>query len=273
MDTRPPAHTTSAKMSDDELPAVNEPREPTIRVLPDAKAMVVEVADRIVDLAGRAVGEGQMFSLFLSGGSTPKALFELLASDAYRGRFDWRAVELYFGDERCVPPDDDRSNYKMAKAALIDRVPIPADNVYRMHGELEPEQAAKAYGQMLQERFMDEGPDVILLGMGDDGHTASLFPHTPALAEAKHRCVANHVPYDYIPAGTSWRITLTFPFINRAREVFILATGASKAKRIAEVLEGPEDGDRLPIQRVRPSPGRLTWYMDVAAAGMEFADD
>lgn len=258
-------------MNDDddaELPdAEIEKTEPTIRVLPDAKSMVAEVADRIVALAGRAVGEGQSFSLFLSGGSTPKALFELLASDAYRGRFDWRAVELYFGDERCVPPTDDRSNYKLAKTALIDKVPIPADNVYRMKGEIEPDLAAKEYGQMLQARFMDDGPDVILLGMGDDGHTASLFPGTPALDEAKHRCVANHVTADGIPPGTNWRITLTLPFINRAKEVFVLVAGAMKAKRVAQALEQPESN--LPIQRVRPTPpGKLTWFMDVGAAGM-----
>ena len=117
--------------------------QPTIRVLTNAKAMVNEIAEKIVDFASRSAVSGEMFSLFLSGGSTPKALYELLASDAFRGQIDWRAVELYFGDERCVPPDSDLSNYKMAKASLIDRVPIPADNVYRMKGELEPEEAAK----------------------------------------------------------------------------------------------------------------------------------
>ena len=257
-------------MSDDDLQI--EKSEPTIRVMPSAGAMVAEVADRIVALAGQAVGEGQMLALFLSGGSTPKALFELLASDAYRGRIDWRAVELYFGDERCVPPTDERSNYRMAKLALIDHVPIPADNIYRMKGEIEPDLAAKEYGQMLQQRFIDDGPDLILLGMGDDGHTASLFPHTPPLTEAKHRVMPNHVTAEGIPPGTSWRVTLTFPFINSAREIFVLVTGAAKAKRIAEVLEGAEDGDRLPIQRVRPTPGHLTWYMDVAAAGMNEAE-
>jgi 6-phosphogluconolactonase len=242
--------------------------EPTIRVLPDAKAMVHEVAERIVDLASRSVAAGEMFSLFLSGGSTPKALYELLSSDAFRNQIDWRAVELYFGDERCVPPDSELSNYKLAKDFLIDKVPIPADNVYRMKGELDPEEAAKQYGLMLKEKFFEGGPSVLLLGMGDDGHTASLFPQTTALKEDHHRCVANHVPYDYIPAGTHWRITLTYPFINRAQEVFILVTGASKAERISEVLEGPEDYDRLPIQRIKPEMGRVTWYLDVAAAGM-----
>jgi 6-phosphogluconolactonase len=257
-------------MSDDldELPG--EPAEaPVIRVFANAEALVTEVADRIVAAAGRSVADGQMFSLFLSGGSTPKALYERLAGDAFRDQIDWRAVELYFGDERCVPPESELSNFRMASESLIDRVPIPRDNVYRMKGEIDPDAAAKEYGQLLKARFMDDGPDVMLLGMGDDGHTASLFPGTPALDETKHRCVANYVPYDYIPTGTSWRITLTFPFINRSREVFALVTGASKADRLSQVLEGVDAASRaLPIRRVRPAPGTLTWFLDVAAAGM-----
>ena len=252
----------------DELPG--DPIEvPELRVLPSPKALVEEVAERIVTAARRSAADGVMFSLFLSGGSTPKALYERLATPAFRDRIDWRAVELYFGDERCVPPDDERSNYHMAKGSLIDRVPIPADNVYRMKGELDPEAAAKEYGQMLKQRFIDDGPDVMLLGMGDDGHTASLFPGTAALNEEKHRCVANHVPHDYIPAGTNWRITLTFPFINRSREVFAIVTGASKAERMSQVLEGVDAAARaLPIRRVMPQGGKLTWFLDVAAAGM-----
>lgn len=252
----------------DELPG--DPTDaPIVRVFPDSKKLVDEVAERIVSAARDAATDGQMFSLFLSGGSTPKALYEHLVSDGFRDRIDWRAVELYFGDERGVPPDDERSNYRMAKESLIDRVPIPGDNVYRMKGELDPEQAAKEYGQMLKQRFMDDGPDVLLLGMGDDGHTASLFPGTKALDETSHRCVANYVPHDYIPKGTNWRITLTYPFINRAREVFVLVTGASKTARISQVLEGVDAASRaLPIRQVVPSPGRLTWFLDVHAAGM-----
>lgn len=242
--------------------------EPRIRVLPDTDAIVRELADKIVTMADQAAKLGQMFSLFLSGGSTPKALYQYLASDAVKSQIDWRGVELYFGDERCVPPDSELSNYRMALETLISKVPIPPDNVYRMKGEIDPQEAARAYGKMLQENFFDEGPDMLLLGMGDDGHTASLFPHTPALNETKHRCVANHVPYDYIPKGTEWRITLTYPFINRSREIAILVTGASKAKRIDEVLMGDEDIQRLPIQGVKPQLGQVTWYMDIAAAGM-----
>ncbi|HEY0009336.1 MAG TPA: 6-phosphogluconolactonase [Tepidisphaeraceae bacterium] len=242
--------------------------EPRIRVLPDAESIIVEVAERIVELAELSATSGILFSLFLSGGSTPKALYERLAGEQYKSLIDWRSVEIYFGDERCVPPESELSNYKMAHDTLISKVPIPPQNVFRMKGEIDPQQAAKEYGQMLKERFFDEGPDLLLLGMGDDGHTASLFPNTEALKETHHRCVANHVPYDYIPAGTNWRLTLTYPFINRSREVAILVTGASKAKRVSEILEGDEDHARLPIQGVKPDLGNVTWYMDVGAAGM-----
>jgi 6-phosphogluconolactonase len=241
--------------------------EPHIVVRPTPAHVVEEAAERIITAAAEAHAAGGMFGLFLSGGSTPKALYTLLASDACRTRIDWKGVELYFGDERCVPPDSDLSNYRTARESLIDHVPIPRDNIYRMKGELDPELAAKEYGLMLKERFLDSGPDMVLLGMGDDGHTASLFPNTAALRETHHRCVANHVPHDYIPAGTSWRITLTYPFLNTAQRVLILVTGAGKAKRVSEVLEGPHDPDRLPIQGIQPT-GELVWIMDVEAAGM-----
>ncbi len=246
--------------------------EPHIRVVPDAQHMVREVADLIVQMADQTAKLGQMFSLFLSGGSTPKALYELLATDEYKSQIDWRGVELFFGDERCVPPDSDLSNYKMAFDTLINKVPIPRDNIYRMKGELDPQVAAKEYGQKLKELFQDLGPDLLLLGMGDDGHTASLFPGTEALNETHHLCVANHVHHDYIPKGTNWRITLTYPFINRSREIAIMVTGASKAKRVDEVLQGDEQIDRLPIQGIKTELGKVTWYLDVHAAGMEDED-
>jgi 6-phosphogluconolactonase len=154
-------------------------------------------------------------------------------------------------------------------------VPIPGDNVYRVRGELEPEVAAKEYGLMLKEKFPstgsgpagdDGGPDLVLLGMGEDGHTASLFPGTPALDETKHRVVANYV--ERSTTGKSWRVTMTAPVINRARHVMILVTGANKSKRLAEVLEGPRDPHRLPVQLIAPASGQLTWLLDAAAAGM-----
>ncbi len=237
--------------------------------------MVEEAARRIVATAAKCERDGDLFSLFLSGGSTPKALYELLAEDAWKSQIDWRNVELYFGDERCVPPDSLDSNYRMANEAMISRVPIPVGQVYRMKGEGDPEEAAKSYGQMLKEHFGDEGPDIMLLGMGGDGHTASLFPGTPAVSETQHRVVANRIPDDYsliaIPKGTHWRITTTFPFINRSREILILCAGKDKAARVAEVLGGPSDPARLPIQQVDPSPagGTVTWLLDSGAAGMD----
>src|SRR5688572_13083826 len=167
--------------------------DPEIKVVPDTAAIAREAAERIVAAANRAADEGRTFSIALAGGSTPKALYELLATDAYKSRIDWPKVEVFFGDERNVPPDHKDSNYRMAREALLSKVPIPGDNVYRMAGELDAGEAAKQYGQMLKEKFGEGGLDVVLLGMGDDGHTASLFPHTPALNEAKHRAVANRV--------------------------------------------------------------------------------
>jgi 6-phosphogluconolactonase len=238
--------------------------EPEIKILPNPKAVTEEAAERIIALAGqKSAGNGITFSLMLSGGSTPKALYELLASDPWRPRVDWPNMEIFFGDERCVPPDHPDSNFKMADEALLSRVPIVKSNIHRIRGELAPEAAAIEYGQMLKERFGDEGPDMILLGMGDDGHTASLFPGSAALKETHHRCVAN-----FAPRLNVWRITTTAPFINRGHQIMVLVTGAGKAKRVAEVLEGPRDPERLPIQLINPVSGRMQWLMDAEAAGM-----
>jgi len=237
--------------------------DPEIKVLPDVPDIAHEAAERIVAAAERAAGEGRTFSIALSGGSTPKALFELLATNLYKPRIDWPKVEVFFGDERNVPFDHKDSNFRMAREALLSKVPIPGDNVYRMAGELDANEAARQYGQMLKEKFADDGLDLILLGMGDDGHTASLFPGTAALSETKHRAVGN-----YVEKLKTWRITLTAPFINRAGEILILVSGASKAQRLAEVLEGPRDPQRLPIQLINPASGRLAWLVDAAAAGM-----
>lgn len=239
---------------------------PEIKVFPDADAIAAEAAERVVAGAADAILERGSFSIALSGGSTPKKLHKLLASEAFRSRIDWVHVEIFFGDERCVPPEHADSNYRMARETLLDHVPIPGDNVYRMKGELEPAAAAKAYGLSLKEKFGDGGLDLILLGMGTDGHTASLFPGTKAVGEREHRVVANYA--ENSTTGKSWRITLTAPFINRARRVMVLVAGADKAERLAEVLEGPRDPDRLPIQLIQPDPGTITWLMDVAAAGM-----
>jgi 6-phosphogluconolactonase len=235
--------------------------QPEIKVLPNPQEVTAEAARRIVAAAALKLSDPHhFFSLVLSGGSTPKALYELLAGEPYRSQLNWSNVEIYFGDERCVPPDHADSNFLMAHTAMLSKLPIPEPNIHRMRGELPPEQAATEYGQLLRERFQDRGPDIVLLGMGDDGHTASLFPGTAALMETKHRCVAN-----FVPRLNTWRITMSYPFLNTARQVMILATGANKAARIKEVLKGPKDPQRLPIQGIEPA-GQLTWLLDAAAA-------
>jgi 6-phosphogluconolactonase len=237
--------------------------EPHLKVVPTPADVAKAAADLIVEFASAAIEKRGTFTLGLAGGSTPKALYELLAK-SYADAIRWEKVEIFFGDERCVPPDHPDSNYRMALQAMLDELPIPYEKIHRMKGEIDPNEAAKEYGEMLKARFGDEGLDVLLLGMGDDGHTASLFPGTEALREPKHRCVAN-----FVPKLDTWRITLTAPFINRSEQVLVLVTGGNKAARVAEVLEGEHDPDRLPIQLVNPVAGELSWILDAAAAGMD----
>jgi 6-phosphogluconolactonase len=239
-----------------------------IKVVTDAKAVAAEAAERVADAAARAIAERGRFSIALSGGSTPKALYALLAAEPYRSRIDWSRVHVLFGDERGVRPDHKDSNYKMADEALLSKVPIPKDHVHRMKGEFgeRADEAAKEYGLMLKALFPD-GLDVVLLGMGGDGHTASIFPGTMAVKEKEHRVVGYFA--ENSSTGKSWRVTMTAPFINQAREVLVLLAGADKTARLKEVLEGPQDPDRLPIQLIRPTHGKMVWILDAAAAGMD----
>ena len=175
----------------------------------------------------------------------------------------WQHVHLFWGDERCVPPEDPGSNYRLAKETLMDHVSIPVDNVHRVRGELEPALAARVYESELHEFFC--GPrtrfDLVLLGLGTDGHTASLFPGSMALEEREHAAVSVEAFYQGRPAQ---RVTLALPAINTARQVWFLVTGATKAEIVRDVLAGPDTG--LPAQLVRPLAGQLTWLLDVAAA-------
>src|SRR4051794_1513681 len=237
---------------------------PEIKALPDPAAVAQDAAERLLELSEAAIETAGRFSVALSGGSTPKALYQILASPQYQSQIDWPNVDVFFGDERCVPPDHAESNYRMAKEALLSKVPLPGDNVYRMRGELpDPNEAAREYGETLKEKFGDGGLDLVLLGMGPDGHTASLFPETKALDEPKHRCVAN-----FVAKLEAWRLTMTAPFINRARNVIFLVTGAEKAASLAQVLEGPREPHRFPAQLILPAEGKLTWLLDIAAAAM-----
>ena len=233
-------------------------------IFDNAEQVARAAADRFTEIAQASIADRGRFSVALAGGSTPRLTYELLASLEYRDRIAWGSVHLFFGDERSVPPTHDESNYRMASEALISRLPIPAENVYRMTGENDPATGARLYEKALR-AFFDNAPwprfDLVLLGMGDDGHTASLFPHTPALAERHAWVVANRVE-----KLKTFRLTLTPPAINHAAHIIFMVTGAGKAARLAEVMRGPRDPERLPAQMIQPVDGSLTWLVDQAAA-------
>lgn len=184
----------------------------------DGDALALAGADFFVQTAVIAIASRGKFTVALSGGSTPRNLHQLLTREPFLSQVDWSKVYVYWGDERTVPPDAAESNYKMARETLLEHVPIPEVQVHRMRGEIDPEAAATEYGRLIKAHFdpPDTRFDLIFLGMGDDGHTASLFPHTAALNEVEHRCVAN-----FVPKLDTWRITLTAPVINSAANVVL----------------------------------------------------
>ncbi len=240
----------------------------TYRVLPTPAATARAAARFFLDVALKAATDRGIARVAISGGMTPKSMFELLADPAepFLKQVPWDRIELYWVDERCVPPDDPESNYRMTKEALLSKVPLAAERVHRMEGELEPEVAAARYESVIRNTFKLEGAqtptfDLILLGLGDDGHTASLFPHTDALNEMSHIVVPNHVPQK-----DAWRITLTWPVINQGREVAFLIEGEEKAQVLHDVFLGPYQPETYPSQIIRPAIGRLTLLLDRAAA-------
>lgn len=235
-----------------------------LEVLPTPSAVAEAAAQLFVAAAADAIAAGGRFSVALSGGSTPEALYGRLAGPERMEQVDWPRVHVFFGDERMVQPDDPRSNYGKAREALLDRVPLPRENLHRIRGELPPGEAAARYERELAEHFGAESApqfDLILLGMGDDGHTASLFPSMPALDERGRWAVATDVPA-YVKPNVP-RVTLTFPVLNAGCLVAFLVTGAGKAARIADALGG---GSTLPAARVRPAGGELLWFLDEEAA-------
>lgn len=233
-------------------------------VLPTREAAVAAAADAVVSAAKAAIAASGRFLLVLSGGSTPKALYALLAGAEYASRIDWSRTHVFWGDERCVPPTDAGSNFRMARDALLDHVPLPADQVHRMRGEDAPARAAAAYETILRGLFPDGVArfDLVLLGMGDNGHTASLFPGLAAVREASRWVVA-----EYVPEVSMWRLTLTPPALNAAAQVIFLVVGADKAAMLKRVLQGPREQNLLPAQAITPARGgELAWILDEAAA-------
>jgi len=238
---------------------------PEIRVFEDREHLYWAAATRFEQLARVKAIEKKALSVALSGGSTPRPLYEILGSATFAGRVRWTNVQLFQVDERTVPPTDPQSNYRLIREAMLDSAPLPPENFHRMEAERpDREQAARDYTEELR-RVVPLGAggfpqlDLVFLGMGPDGHTASLFPGTPALMEHAAWVVANPVAQ-----LNTWRLTLTLPVLNAAAHVIFIVAGEDKAERLREVLENPAAG--LPAQKVQPVNGRVSWFLDQEAA-------
>jgi 6-phosphogluconolactonase len=234
----------------------------SVHIFESSEELAQAAAREFAARTAEAIGERGRFAVVLAGGSTPKATYEILASN-YADRIDWGNVHVFFGDERTVPPDHEDSNYRMASEALLDHVPV--GSVHRMQGELPPDEAAEAYEQDLRRFFGAEDLprfDLILLGTGGDGHTASLFPETSALEVHDRWVVANPV----LKLETT-RITLTVPVLNAARAVCFLVAGEGKARPVAEILEGDPDPREYPASLIQPQGGP-EWMLDRPAASL-----
>jgi 6-phosphogluconolactonase len=241
--------------------------QPEVQILEDAESLAGFAADQLIQVAKDSIPARGWFTIGLAGGSTPRLLYALLTQPARIAQIDWSRVQVFWGDERCVPPDDTESNYLMARQALLDHVPLPAENVHRIFGELAPEQAARKVELELRQVFPGMTLprfDLVLLGLGEDGHTASLFPGSPALDETGRWVVP--VEHAVPPAPLVTRISLTLPVINSADYVLFLVSGLGKAGILSRVLQNFHRSDLLPAQRVQPDHGRLLWAVDSMAA-------
>ncbi len=252
---------------------------PELDIVADRAALARDAAQRFVTLVHESITAHGRFAVALSGGSTPRDLYALLASPEFSTQIDWSRVHFFWGDERAVPPSDHESNYRMASETLLSRVKPPAQNIHRILAEQEPAHAARAYEEALRsflepqgipgaqrkisELFAGDLPrfDLILLGLGANGHTASLFPHTQLLHET-----ARWVAAAYIDEVKMWRITLTAPVINAAANILWLVAGADKAAMVHAVLRGDYRPDEVPAQLIRPTRGQVVWLLDRAAA-------
>jgi 6-phosphogluconolactonase len=243
--------------------------QPEIQILSNAEELSGAGAKEFVRRAGESADGKASFAVALSGGSTPKSLYALLASEAFREQLPWGKVHFFWGDERPVPPEHPDSNYRMAHDSLLSKVPVPPENVHRIRAEIaDARKAADAYEQTLREFFQLRGLqtpcfDLVLLGMGSDGHTASIFPGSAAVHEQERLAVA-----PWVEKLQAYRITLTAPVFNNAACVIFLVSGREKAEALRAVLEGDYQPERFPAQLIRPTHGTLLWLVDRAAASL-----
>jgi len=238
---------------------------PIISVAKNAEGMSHLAAETISELIARSIHARGISCVALAGGETPLRVYQILAAEPLRSTIDWRHVHLFFGDERMVPPDDTASNYGMVLRALVSRISIPAEHVHRIRGEIPAADAAREYETELLKWFGGDLPcfDVVLLGVGEDGHTASLFPGTASLVEASRTAIGY-----FIPQLNSWRVTLTLPVFLNARDTLFLATGERKARVVARVLESKDPQAGIPASMIRPSKGTVRWILDEEAASL-----
>ncbi len=237
-----------------------------VEVWRDVAEISERAAELLIGIARQTVDTRGKFELALSGGSTPKALYQLLASEGKSARIPWQRTHIYWSDERCVLPDDPRSNYRMAYETLLSHVSLLEENIHRMHGEDDPESAARDYAKELENEFDSGGSrfPLILLGMGEDGHTASLFPGSDALLD-----VENSVTATYVEKFKEHRLTMTLRTLNAAETIVFLVAGESKAAALSKVLDDRSvEPDSLPAKLVRPANGELIWLVDESAASL-----
>lgn len=234
----------------------------------DLDQTVIYCVEQFIDIANEAIETKGKFYVALSGGSTPKVIFEKLANKPYRDQISWEHVYLFWSDERCVPPNDPNSNYHMAMQAGLDTLSINPKHVYRMAGEAYPEDAAKEYDRWIRDVVPDQSFDLVMLGVGDDGHTASLFPETHGLHAIDRYAIAN-----YVSQKNTWRLSLTFECINNAKNISIYLLGKNKAPIFKKVILSPENPDELPVQRVGTAKHKALWILDKDAANNTLTDN
>jgi 6-phosphogluconolactonase len=237
--------------------------KPDLCILPNSEELSRAAAEAFTLLANNTITKQGRFAVALAGGNTPRAIYQFLATE-YREQIPWSKVHLFWGDERYVPMNDPNSNYRMVRESLLDHIAFAAENVHRMPTELiQTDEAARRYEQVLRDFFSASSPrfDLIMLGLGKDAHCASLFPGSPALQERKRLVVVAEGPQ---PPKT--RLTLTFPVINQAANIYFFVSGEDKAPALQAALEGPRDLQKFPAQAVQPANGQVIWWVDKKAA-------
>ena len=233
-----------------------------IHVYSNKEKLVAETTERVIDSIEKAIQKNGLCNVALAGGNTPGGVYSMLATNPYQGRVDWGRLHFFWGDERMVPPEHQDSNFRMVQKTLLDHIKIPDVNVHRIRGEIAPEQAAEEYASLLNDHFKADLPefDIILLGLGEDGHTASLFPETDAVEECE-----KHVVAVFVSKLSTWRVTLTLPVLNAAREILFLVSGKSKSEIVQRIMSIKQPAKELPATMVNPQNGELHWMLDSEA--------